>query len=120
MLERSYSGTQAYCQSKLALVMFTFDLAEELEDTGVTANCLHPGTYMPTNMVQAAGIEPATPLEEGIAATVRLIDSEAVEGVNGHSSMASVIGARIRAEDPEARRRLRELSEELTGIQARA
>ena len=48
MLEESYSGVQAYCQAKLALVMLTFDLAEELEGTGVTANCLHPGTYMPT------------------------------------------------------------------------
>ena len=38
--------------------MFTFDLAEELEGSGVTANCLHPGTYMPTNMVRDAGIEP--------------------------------------------------------------
>src|ERR671930_595224 len=35
MLENGYSGFQAYCQSKLALVMFTFDLAEELEGSGV-------------------------------------------------------------------------------------
>src|SRR5918911_489585 len=46
MLERGYDGVQAYCQSKLALVMLTFDVAEELRDEGVTANCLHPGTYM--------------------------------------------------------------------------
>src|SRR5919197_4140141 len=84
MLERDYSGVQAYCQSKLALVMFTFDLAQELEGTGVTANCLHPGTYMPTNMVSRAGIEPVTPLDEGIAATMRLITSPEVEGTNGH------------------------------------
>jgi len=121
MLESSYSGTQAYCQSKLALVMFTFDLAEELEDTGVTANCLHPGAYMPTNMVRAAGIEPATPLEEGIAATVRLIDSDEVDGVNGHFFDGVRESApHPQAEDPEARRRLRELSEELTGIHTRA
>src|SRR6266568_3838006 len=54
MLEQNYDGVQAYCQSKLALVMFTFDLAEELAGTGVTANCLHPATYMPTKMVLAA------------------------------------------------------------------
>ena len=53
MLEQNYDGVQAYCQSKLALVMFTFDLAEELAGTGVTANCLHPATYMPTKMVLA-------------------------------------------------------------------
>jgi NAD(P)-dependent dehydrogenase (short-subunit alcohol dehydrogenase family) len=46
MLERDYSGVQAYCQSKLALVMLTFDLADELRGVGVTANCLHPGTYL--------------------------------------------------------------------------
>jgi NAD(P)-dependent dehydrogenase (short-subunit alcohol dehydrogenase family) len=121
MLERGYSGTQAYCQSKLALVMFTFDLAEELEGSGVTANCLHPGTYMPTNMVRDAGIKPATPLEDGIAATVRLIDSDEVEGVNGHYFDGTRESApHPQAEDPDARRRLRELSEGLTGIQARA
>jgi NAD(P)-dependent dehydrogenase (short-subunit alcohol dehydrogenase family) len=121
MLERGYSGTQACCQSKLALVMFTFDLAEELEGSGVTANCLHPGTYMPTNMVRDAGIKPATPLEDGIAATVRLIDSDEVEGVNGHYFDGTRESApHPQAEDPDARRRLRELSQELTGIQTRA
>jgi len=34
-------------------VMMTFDLAEELAGTAVTANCLHPATYMPTKMVLA-------------------------------------------------------------------
>jgi NAD(P)-dependent dehydrogenase (short-subunit alcohol dehydrogenase family) len=119
MLERSYSGAQAYCQSKLALVMFTFDLAEELEGSGVTANCLHPGTYMPTNMVSRAGIEPVTPLEEGVAATLRLIISPEVENVNGHYfDGTSESAPHPQAEDPEARRRLGEISAELTGVQA--
>jgi NAD(P)-dependent dehydrogenase (short-subunit alcohol dehydrogenase family) len=121
MLERGYSGVQAYCQSKLALVMLTFDLAEELEGSGVTANCLHPGTYMPTNMVRQAGIEPVTPLEDGIAATMRLITSPEVEGINGHYfDGTSESAPHPQAEDPEARKRLRELSSELTGIQAAA
>jgi NAD(P)-dependent dehydrogenase (short-subunit alcohol dehydrogenase family) len=121
MLERSYSGFQAYCQSKLALVMLTFDLAEELEGTGVTANCLHPGTYMPTKMVQEAGVDPVTPLEEGIAATMRLITSPEVAEINGHYfDGTSESAPQPQAEDPEARRRLRELSSELTGIQAAA
>ena len=121
MLERSYSGVQAYCQSKLALVMLTFDLAEELEDSGVTANCLHPGTYLPTNMVRAAGVEPVTPLEDGVAATLRLVASPELEGVNGHYFNGTKESApHPQAEDPEARRRLRELSAELTGIQATA
>jgi NAD(P)-dependent dehydrogenase (short-subunit alcohol dehydrogenase family) len=118
MLEDSYSGIQAYCQSKLALVMFTFDLAEELEGSGVTANCLHPGTYMPTNMVHRAGIEPVTPLEDGVAATLRLIASPEVDGINGHYFDGTAESApHPQAEDPEARRRLRELSAELTGIE---
>lgn len=121
MLEDSYSGAQAYTQSKLALVMFTFDLAEELEGSGVTANCLHPGTYMPTNMVRQAGIDPVTPLEDGVAATVRLITSPEVDGINGHYfDGTSESAPEPQAEDPEARRRLRELSAELTGIQAPA
>jgi NAD(P)-dependent dehydrogenase (short-subunit alcohol dehydrogenase family) len=121
MLERSYTGVQAYCQSKLALVMFTFDLAEELEGTGVTANCLHPGTYMPTNMVLSAGIEPVTALEDGVAATMRLITSPEVQDVNGHYfDGTSESAPHAQAEDPEARRLLRELSAELTGVQAAA
>ena len=118
MLESSYSGVQAYCQSKLALVMFSFDLAEELEGSGVTANCLHPGTYMPTNMVRQAGVEPVTPLEDGVAATMRLIASPEVDGINGHYFNGTAESAPDpQAEDPEARRQLRELSAELTGIQ---
>ncbi len=121
MLEEGYSGTQAYCQSKLALVMLTFDLAEELEGSGVTANCLHPGTYMPTNMVRSAGIDPVTPLEDGVAATMRLIVSPEVDGINGHYFDGTSESAPLpQAEDPEARRRLRELSEELTGLRAAA
>jgi NAD(P)-dependent dehydrogenase (short-subunit alcohol dehydrogenase family) len=121
MLERAYSGVQAYCQSKLALVMFTFDLAEELEGSGVTANCLHPGTYMPTNMVRAAGVEPVTPLEDGVAATLRLVTSPELDGVNGHYFDGMRESApHPQAEDPVARRRLRELSVELTGVEAAA
>src|SRR5437870_3998742 len=41
--ERNYSGQRAYSQSKLANVMFTYELARRLEGTGVTANSVHPG-----------------------------------------------------------------------------
>ena len=41
--ERSYSGSRAYNQSKLANVLFTYELARRLAGTGVTANALHPG-----------------------------------------------------------------------------
>jgi NAD(P)-dependent dehydrogenase (short-subunit alcohol dehydrogenase family) len=119
MLERSYSGIQAYCQSKLAQVMMTIDLAEELGPSGVTANCLHPSTYMPTKMVRAAGVEPATPLERGVRATVRLIADPELDGVSGrYFNVESESAAHPQAYDADARRRLRELSEELTGVRA--
>jgi retinol dehydrogenase 14 len=41
--ERSYSGARAYSQSKLANVLFTYELARRLQATSVTANALHPG-----------------------------------------------------------------------------
>src|SRR4028119_830399 len=41
--EKKYRGAKAYGQSKLANVLFTYELARRLEGTGVTANCLHPG-----------------------------------------------------------------------------
>jgi NAD(P)-dependent dehydrogenase (short-subunit alcohol dehydrogenase family) len=41
--KRHYDGMRANAQSKLAMVLFTYELARRLADTGVTANCLHPG-----------------------------------------------------------------------------
>src|SRR5680860_941882 len=41
--ERNYSGARAYNQSKLANVLFTYELARRLRGTSVTANALHPG-----------------------------------------------------------------------------
>lgn len=43
MGEAAYDGWKAYAQSKLANVLFTYELARRLDGTGVTANCLHPG-----------------------------------------------------------------------------
>lgn len=117
MLERRYSGLQAYGQSKLAQVMFTFDLADEVDASAVTANCLHPGTFMPTKMVRAAGVEPVTPLEEGLHATLRLVQEPWLDGVSGHyfNGLAEA-RANPQAYDFEARRRLRELSDHLVGL----
>jgi NAD(P)-dependent dehydrogenase (short-subunit alcohol dehydrogenase family) len=52
MLTRGYSGTRAYCQSKLAQIMFTIDLGSSLKGTGVTVTCVHPATYLDTSMVR--------------------------------------------------------------------
>jgi len=117
MLERDYSGVRAYCQSKLAQIMHAFDLAEELGDQGVTANALHPGTYMPTKMVRAAGTTPVTPLEDGVEATWRLAADGGLDGVTGRYFFGTdEARADEQAYDPDARRRLRELSERLVGL----
>jgi NAD(P)-dependent dehydrogenase (short-subunit alcohol dehydrogenase family) len=114
MLQRSYGGVQAYCQSKLAQVMFTFDLAEELRDRGVTANCLHPATYMPTKIVTHDGRDPISTLEQGTRATLRLVADPSLDGVTGrYFDGETEAGAHQQAYDPRARRRLRELSNRL-------
>jgi NAD(P)-dependent dehydrogenase (short-subunit alcohol dehydrogenase family) len=114
MLERDYNGIQAYCQSKLAQIMFTFDLAEELADDGVTVNCLHPATYMPTKMVFASGARPASSLEEGVAATLRLVADPDLDGVTGrYFDREREARAHRQAYDPAARQRLRDLSDGL-------
>jgi NAD(P)-dependent dehydrogenase (short-subunit alcohol dehydrogenase family) len=117
MLERDYSGVRAYCQSKLAQVMFTFDLAATLETSGVTANCLHPATYMPTKMVFAARGSAVSPLADGVDATLRLIADPALDGVSGrYFDGTEESAADCQAYDEDARRQLWELSERLTGL----
>jgi NAD(P)-dependent dehydrogenase (short-subunit alcohol dehydrogenase family) len=114
MLQHGYSGGRAYGQSKLAQIMHAFDLAEDLDGTGVTATALHPATYMPTKMVVAAGVEPWSPLEEGLEATQRLVADPALEGVTGrYFNGTREARADPQAYDAAARARLRELSERL-------
>jgi NAD(P)-dependent dehydrogenase (short-subunit alcohol dehydrogenase family) len=121
MLESEYDGGRAYCQSKLALVMLTLDLAEELADSGVTANCLHPGTYMPTKMVLAAGVTPQDSLETGVRATTRLIADAELDGVSGrYFDRLREATALAQAYDVDARKQLRELSDRLVGLPAAA
>jgi NAD(P)-dependent dehydrogenase (short-subunit alcohol dehydrogenase family) len=119
MLERRYDPWTAYRQSKLAQILFTFDLAAELSsrDVDITVTALHPGTFMPTKMVTHAGISPATPLDSGIDATTRLVADPALDGVTGRY----FDGTRESRADPQAyddksRRQLRELSDRLTRL----
>jgi NAD(P)-dependent dehydrogenase (short-subunit alcohol dehydrogenase family) len=119
MLERGYDGVQAYCQSKLAQIMFTFDLAEELDGRFLSATCLHPATYMPTKMVRAAGVSPISTLEQGVKATLPLIADPQLEGVTGaYFDGQQPADPHPQARDPDARRRLRALSDRLTGLAA--
>lgn len=114
MLERSYDGVRAYGQSKLAQIMFTFDLAEELDEREVTVNCLHPAGYMPTKIVRADGIDPVSSLEDGVRATLRLLTDPELDRTSGvfYNGLVPASPSR-QATDPAARARLRELSDEL-------
>ncbi len=113
MLERGYDGIRAYCQSKLAQILFTIDLVEELRGTNVTVTALHPATFMPTKIVA----HPTSTLEEGVQATVRLVTDEALEGITGrYFNGLNETSADDQAYQAEARKKLRELSNRLTGL----
>jgi len=100
-LEKGYRLMRAYGQSKLALVLFTYELARRLQGAGVTANCLHPG-FVATNIGQNGvgsvgrsivklifsrlGISP----EEGAKTSIYLASSPEIEGVTGKYFIKSI------------------------------
>jgi NAD(P)-dependent dehydrogenase (short-subunit alcohol dehydrogenase family) len=119
MLTKGYTGTRAYAQSKLAQIMFTIDLAGELEGAGVTVNALHPATYMNTTMVRRAGVTPISSVEEGAEAILNLAAAPALAGRSGlYFNGLREARADRQAYDADARARLRALSLELTGLRA--
>jgi NAD(P)-dependent dehydrogenase (short-subunit alcohol dehydrogenase family) len=116
MLERGYDGMRAYTRSKLAQVMFTFELAGRLSDAAVTANALHPASLMDTKMVLRTFGYTMSAVEEGADATVRLAASPELEGVTGrYFDGTREVRANRQAYDTQARKKLWALSEELCG-----
>jgi len=91
--ERSYSGARAYNQSKLANVLFSYELARRLSNTGVTANALHPGVVNTSfgaadpSGVQRWLVPIMRPLmkspAQGAATSIRLASAPDLEGVTG-------------------------------------
>ena len=97
--------------------MFTFDLAEELAGSGVTVNCLHPATSMPTKIVLAARGSSASTIEEGAQATLRLITAPELDQISGrYFNGLREARAESQADDRQARHQLRLLSERLAGL----
>ncbi|HTP60065.1 MAG TPA: SDR family NAD(P)-dependent oxidoreductase [Spirochaetia bacterium] len=113
MTQHGYSGVRAYCRSKLALIMMTFDLAA-LHPV-VQVQSLHPGTYLDTGMVREAGITPLGPVSQGVDSILSVM-SAALDGTvasGGYFDRARPARALAQAYSTAARQRLREASLEL-------
>jgi retinol dehydrogenase-14 len=129
MGERKYSGQQAYNQSKLANVMFTYELARRVAGRGVTATALHPGM---TNTAFSAE-DPSrafAPLvkvirpfmrkpERGADTPVYLASSPAAEGLTGqYFANREAKQSNKASYDPVATARLWRVSADLVGLTA--
>jgi retinol dehydrogenase 14 len=127
---QKYRGFPVYGTTKLANIMFTYELAERLKGTFVTANCLHPGP-VGTNFGKNNGGPMALFFRlgkpfmrspgQGADTLIWLASSADVDGVSGkYFSDRKEIEAKEVAYDPSVRRRLWEISEELTGLRVAA
>ena len=126
--KKGYNGMRAYGQSKLANLLFTYELARRLEGKGVTVNALHPG-FVASNfaknnlgilkplmsLIQFAAISP----EEGAQTSFYLATSPGVEGVSGKYFInQKAVSSSPASYDEAAARRLWETSEQMTGLAA--
>jgi retinol dehydrogenase 12 len=126
--EKRYRGMKVYGQSKLANILFTLELARRLAGSAVTANSLHPGTVRTgyggdgdTRGFLAFGIKIGSPFflsaAKGARTSVYLASSPDVEGISGQYFVkCKPKRPRPWAQDPEAARRLWQVSEELVGL----
>jgi NAD(P)-dependent dehydrogenase (short-subunit alcohol dehydrogenase family) len=123
---KKYRGFPVYGMTKLANIMFTYELAERLKGTGVTATCMHPGAVNTRFGADSTG--PMTILfrlskpfmrtpKQGADTLIWLASSPEVEGLSGrYYSDRKPIEPKKIAQDPEARRRLWDESERLTAL----
>jgi NAD(P)-dependent dehydrogenase (short-subunit alcohol dehydrogenase family) len=125
--KKSYRGFQAYAQSKLCNVLFTYELARRLDGTGVTANCLHPGVIASgfgKNQpgLFDLGVRIVAPLltsaEKGARTSLYLAESSEVQGVSGKyfdSDTREIRSSKV-SYDGEAQKRLWEISEKMVAL----
>jgi len=126
--EKGYKGAKAYSQSKLATVLFTYELARRLEGTGVSANCLHPGvvgTNLGSGVTGALGftVRALRPLmkrpEKGAETSIYLASSPEVEGLSGRYFVKKAeVRSSVVSHDERIARWLWEVSAELTNLPA--
>lgn len=121
--EKSYSSMGAYRQSKLANILFTYELARRLEGTGVTVNSLHPGviaTNLARDMPRVIDLALKsffTSSEKGADTSVYLASSPEVEGVTGKYFIArKEARSNEQSYNEEVARRLWDVSARLTGL----
>lgn len=129
MSEKEYNGIRANNQAKLALILFTYELARRLDETGVTANCLHPGAVatdgplkdpdLPAfsrSMYRMVRVFFASP-EKGAATSIYLATSPKVENVSGkYFIKKKTVASSPESYDEGIAHRLWKVSEELTGL----
>ena len=119
---KDFSAFGAYANSKLANVLFTYELARQLAGTGVTANCLHPGGVgtnlfrgLPKFLQALIKLVTISP-ERGARTSIYLANSQEVEGVTGkYFARCRQAKSSEASHNEEAARQLWEMSEDLTG-----
>jgi NAD(P)-dependent dehydrogenase (short-subunit alcohol dehydrogenase family) len=117
MMEQRYEPLAAYRQSKLAQVMYTIDLADRLKSDHITVNSLHPASLMPTKMVFEYFGRTMSSIDEGVNAVLHLAVDPDLDTVTGkYFDGQQEARANAQVYDTDARRRLWQLSEELTGL----
>ena len=118
-MRRGYNGYRAYAQSKLANVLFTYELARRLEGTGVTVNALHPGVIS-TKLLHVS-FSGGGPVQEGAQTPVYLATASEISTTNGaYFSERRQVRSSSLSYDEQLAKRLWMVSEELTGLRSQA
>ena len=115
MMESNFQTMGAYSQSKLAQIMFTITLAEQLDASKIIVNSLHPAPFMDTPMVTSTGRQPMASVNDGADAVMQLAVGTAIAGRTGlYFNQLNEGRANPQAYDAAARQRLWDLSVDLT------
>ena len=124
--ERRYGGWRAYCQSKLANILFTYELAARLDGTGVTANVMHPG-FVATNfghnnggpfgwllrVSQVAALSP----QQGAETIIHLTAAPEMADISGRYFIKKrVVRSSEESYDKSIANRLWQISEDMVGL----